>query len=84
MKIVFTFTELKEPFDFSKTYSPGFYKDDNDTFFVEMNGNPLTLSRDSNYKSIVWNDAEKEEKDTTKMISEDFALEMLRIVTKNK
>jgi len=65
MKIVFTFTELKEPFDFSKTYSPGFYKDDNDTF-------------------IVWNDAEKEEKNTTKMISEDFALEMLRIVTKNK
>lgn len=82
MKIVFTFTELTEPFDFSKTYSPGFYKDNNDTFFVEMDGTPWTLSKNCNYKSIVWDDVEKEEKDTTKMISEDFALEMLRIVTK--
>ncbi len=82
MKIVFTFTELNEPFDFSKSYEPGFYKDNNDTFFVEMDGTPWTLSKNCNYKSIVWDDVEKEEKDTTKMISEDFALEMLRIVTK--
>jgi len=84
MKIVFVFTELKELFDFSKTYSPGFYKDENDTYFVEMDGSVWTLSRNSNYKSIVFDDVKEEEKQTEKMISEGFALEMLRIVTDNK
>jgi len=81
MKIVFVFTELKEPIDFLKTYTPGFYKDDNDTYFVEMDGTIWTLSRNCNYKSIVFDDLEKNKNNNEKMISEDFALEMLRIVT---
>lgn len=82
MKIVFVFTELNEPFDFSKSYPPGFYKDHIDTFFVEMDGTPWTLSKNCNYKSITFDDVENKEKVNEKMISEDFALEMLKIVTK--